>query len=140
MEPPRFAERREQLIDDRTLRGSAFGRAYAALLDEWLASLLDEWSGVALIACGGLGRREVAPESDLDLLIVHAPDRDVTATAENVWYPIWDRKLVLDHSVHSAKEAVSVAREDLKTALTLLDGRVVAGDAALGDAVLAKVK
>ena len=87
MEPQRFAECRRQLIDDKELRGPAFGRAYAALVDEWLASLLDQSVDVALIGCGGLGRREVAPESDLDLFIVHAPSVDVAATADKVW---WD--------------------------------------------------
>jgi [protein-PII] uridylyltransferase len=140
VEPRRFAERRRQLIEEKELRGPAFGRAYAALLDEWLASLLDESNDVALIACGGLGRREVAPESDLDLLIVHGASHAVTATADKIWYPVWDLRLRLDHSVRSVKEAVSVAREDLKTALTLLDGRVIAGDAELGDRVLAKVR
>ena len=118
MEPQRFAERRQQLIENTELRGSAFGRAYAALLDEWLASLLDPTPGVALIACGGLGRRELAPHSDVDLVIVHVPAVDATASAEGVWYPIWDAGLRLDHSVRTPKEAVSVAREDLKTALT----------------------
>ncbi len=140
MEPQRFAERRRQLIDDTGLRGSAFGRAYAALLDEWLASLLDPTPGVALIACGGLGRRELAPQSDVDLVIVHVPAVDVTASAEAVWYPIWDAGLRLDHSVRTPKEAVSVAREDLKTALTLLDGRVISGDEELGNGVLLKVR
>ena len=140
MEPQRFAECRRQLIDDKELRGPAFGRAYAALVDEWLASLLDQSVDVALIGCGGLGRREVAPESDLDLFIVHAPSVDVTATADKVWYPVWDLGLRLDHSVRTPKEAVSVAREDLKTALTLLDGRVIAGDTELADAMLRKVR
>jgi [protein-PII] uridylyltransferase len=140
VEPQRFAECRRQLIDDKELRGPAFGRAYAALVDEWLASLLDQSVDVALIGCGGLGRREVAPQSDLDLFIVHAPSVDVAATADKVWYPVWDLGLRLDHSVRTPKEAVSVAREDLKTALTLLDGRVIAGDAGLADAMLTKVR
>lgn len=140
MEPQRFAEHRRQLIDDKELRGSAFGRAYAALLDEWLASLLGPSPGVALIACGGLGRREVAPHSDVDLVVVHEPTSDVGAIPEAVWYPVWDQRLRLDHSLRTPKEAVSVARDDLKSALTLLDGRVIAGDVILGEDILRRVK
>jgi [protein-PII] uridylyltransferase len=140
LEPQQFVERRRQLIDDDSFGGRTFGRAYATLLDEWLASLLDETVDVALIACGGLGRREVAPHSDVDLLLVHAPGLDVSPVAEKVWYPVWDLGLRLDHSVRGLKEAVSLAREDLKTALTLLDGRVIAGDAALGDRLVARVR
>ncbi len=140
MDVQQFLRRRRQLVDDGDLCGAAFGSAYARLLDEWLASLVDETVGVALLACGGLGRREVAPGSDLDLLIVHDPALDVAATAEKVWYPVWDARLALDHSVRSTKEAVSLAREDLKTALTLLDGRVIAGDVAIGNTVLDRVR
>jgi [protein-PII] uridylyltransferase len=135
-----FAERRRGLIDDEQLRGPAFGRAYAALLDDWLAELLGDTPGVAFVACGGLGRREVAPESDLDLLLLHDPRVDPKEIADRIWYPVWDQRLSLDHSVRTPKEAVRVAGDDLKTALTLLDGRVVAGDAGMGEAMLAAVR
>ncbi len=136
----RFAEDRRRLVEDEELRGPAFGRAYAALLDEWLASLLGVQDGVALVACGGLGRGEVAPQSDLDVLLLHDPRIDVRPIAERMWYPVWDEQLTLDHSVRTPKEAVRVAGEDLKTAMTLLDGRVIAGDRALGEDTLAAVR
>ena len=100
-----------------------------------------EGVGTAM-ACfvGFTEKASMVERSNGDLLIVHGPNLEVTATAEKVWYPIWDVKLRLDHSVRSVKEAVSVAREDLKTALTLLDGRVIAGDDHLGAAALARVK
>src|SRR5258707_4515462 len=45
-------------------------------LDGWLAKLYAEAGGgtdrVALVAVGGLGRRECAPRSDLDLVLLHA--------------------------------------------------------------------
>ena len=46
----------------------------------------------------------------------------------------------LDHSVRTPKEARAVADRDLKAALGLLDGRVVAGDAALGDGLLTRIR
>ncbi|MBV8952394.1 MAG: [protein-PII] uridylyltransferase, partial [Actinobacteria bacterium] len=43
-------------------------------------------------------------------------------------------------SVRTPKEAAAIAREDLKTALTLLDGRVIAGDEQLGASTLQRVR
>ena len=49
-----------------------------------------------------------------------------------IWYPIWDAGLKLDHSVRTVSEALAVADREIETAMGLLDARIVAGDAALG--------
>ncbi len=48
--------------------------------------------------------------------------------ADAIWYPIWDSKLSLDHSVRTPEQAVAVAKDDLKALLGLLDIRHIAGD------------
>jgi [protein-PII] uridylyltransferase len=131
---------RDALVADDSLAGPAFGAAYTALIDEWIAALLGDEPGIAVIGGGALGRRELAPCSDLDLVLVHDSRRDVAGLAERLWYPIWDAGIALDHSVRTPKEAVVVAGDDLKVALSLLDGRVVAGDEALGTDVLEAVR
>ena len=50
-------------------------------------------TGVALIAVGGLGRRQCAPYGDLDLVLLHAGVPGVDELAASVWYPIWDAGL-----------------------------------------------
>ena len=82
----------------------------AAALDAWLATLLPDVPGVALVAVGGLGRRECAPRSDLDLVLLHSGLSDVDDVAARVWYPVWDAKYALDHSVRTYDEALTVAR------------------------------
>ncbi len=125
-------EQRAALLSDRALTGAALRAALVDLYDGWLAGLLGEpGPGVALVAVGGLGRREVAPGSDLDLLLVHAGRPDVAAVADAVWYPVWDSGVGLDHSVRTVDEALAVTADDLKAALGLLDARHVAGDADL---------
>jgi [protein-PII] uridylyltransferase len=117
---------------DGPVIGAAAREQRAAALDAWLAALLPPGRhGVALVAVGGLGRREVAPHSDLDLLLLHNGVDDVDALAAAVWYPIWDARLGLDHSVRTLTEALGMAQDDVKVALGLLDARHVAGDAAL---------
>jgi len=72
-------------------------------------------------------------------VLLHRGRKDVGGVAERLWYPIWDSGLSLDHSVRTPKEALRVADDDLKAALGLLDGRVIAGDSALADELLVKV-
>src|SRR5262245_5299358 len=102
-------------------------------------------TGVALIALGGFGRRGLSPGSDVDLMILHDgphPD-EVAALAERLLYPLWDAGLRVGHAVRTPAECVDAARE-LHGASATLDGRLLAGDAALWerafDGVLAPVR
>ncbi|MEU4829236.1 [protein-PII] uridylyltransferase [Streptosporangium sp. NPDC023615] len=90
--------------------------------------VLGTLSGVALVAVGSLGRSELAPGSDLDLVLLHDGRDDVARIADRIWYPIWDSGVGLDHSVRTVDEAAKVAREDLKAVLGLIQARHVAGD------------
>lgn len=140
--------------------GESARAARAAALDDWLAGLLATGSGngggpggeggpaggggpagatrgprsgVALVAVGGLGRRQCSPYSDLDLILLHAGVPGIDELAAALWYPIWDARLGLDHSVRTIAEALSVAHDDVKVALGLLDARHVAGDRELSE-------
>src|SRR5262245_19446017 len=120
--------------DDRDGVGAAAREQRAAAIHVWLAGLFDRAApgpGVALLALGGLGRRECAPNGDVDLVLLHTGAPDVGAVAEQIWYPIWDAGLTLDHSVRTHDEALTVAQEDTKAALGLLDIRHLAGDETL---------
>lgn len=92
-------------------------------------------SGIALAAVGSLGRADAGPLSDLDLVLLHdgrsLSARDLVAFADRLWYPVWDAKLKLDHSVRTLAECRSVAAGDLSAAVGLLDLAHVAGDADL---------
>ncbi len=122
-----FKERREALLADGDLQGSAFARAYGALADDWLRALLGDEPGVTLVALGGYGRGELCPHSDLDVLLVHDGHREVAELANRIWYPIWDAGIRLDHSARTKRETLRLGRSDLKVAMGLLDARPVAG-------------
>ena len=113
-------------------------RERADAADEWLARLLGEVEGAALVAVGGYGRRQLCPGSDLDVVLLHDGSRDqaeIGRLADSVWYPIWDAKTMLDHSVRTVAEARTVAQQDLPVALGMLTARHVAGDPALTEAL-----
>ncbi|WP_435817567.1 [protein-PII] uridylyltransferase [Micromonospora sediminicola] len=113
--------------------GAAARSARADALDTWLRRIFPERPGVALVAVGGLGRCQCAPYGDLDLVLLHAGVPGIDELAASLWYPVWDAGLRLDHSVRTVAEALSVAQDDVKVALGLLDARHVAGDPALTD-------
>ncbi len=97
-------------------------------VDRWLAELLGAEPGVALVAVGGYGRRELLPRSDLDVVLLHGGRDDIAGIADRIWYPVWDSGAELDHAVRTVPQARRVARGDLKVALGLLSARHVAGE------------
>jgi [protein-PII] uridylyltransferase len=99
--------------------------------DRWLAGMLGAEPGVALVAVGGYGRKELLPGSDLDVLMLHDGRDGIARIADRIWYPVWDSGARLDHAVRTVPQARRVARSDLKVALGLLHARHVAGDADL---------
>ncbi|WDZ87433.1 [protein-PII] uridylyltransferase [Micromonospora cathayae] len=113
--------------------GEAARRERADRYDRWLSTLLPDRDGVALVAVGGLGRRQCAPHGDLDLVLVHTGVPGIDELAAGIWYPVWDARLRLDHSVRTVGEALSVALDDVKVSLGLLDARHVAGDRRVAD-------
>ncbi|GAB2740115.1 [protein-PII] uridylyltransferase [Kitasatospora kifunensis] len=133
-EPLDYQAAKAALLADPALVGRERRAALAKLTDSWLAGLLAAAGGgaggVALVAVGGYGRGELSPRSDLDVLLLHdgAP---VGTLADQLWYPVWDSGVGLDHAVRKPAEARAVAAADLKAQLGLLDARHLAGDAEL---------
>jgi [protein-PII] uridylyltransferase len=132
---------RAPLLADTSRTGAAWCAAYSELVDGWLERLLnaatDDEKGVALVAVGGYGRAELAPGSDIDVMLVHTGRSDIDDIANRIWYPIWDAKLHLGHSVQTPRQALGLASDDLDTATALLSTRAVAGDAALAEELVA---
>lgn len=119
-----------------TLAGPQRRLDQASLVDDWLTEL---WrgagapaSGAALAAIGSLGRRDLGPGSDLDLVLLVDRERldeeEIGRLASALWYPIWDSGSSLDHSLRSPLECEQVAQEDLRAAVSLLDLRLVVGE------------
>jgi [protein-PII] uridylyltransferase len=88
---------------------------------------------VAILATGGFGRCELAPYSDLDLLVLCAerPGSEAQALAEAILYPLWDAKVDAGHAVRSFDQALALPATDLAAATALLDARFLTGDQAL---------
>lgn len=115
--------------------GAAGRRERTAAADALCARAYDDEGGpevgVALVAVGGYGRGELAPYSDLDVVLLHDDGCDPGGLAERVWYPLWDAGVRLDHAVRSTSGLVDGADADVRVALGLLDLRHLAGDPGL---------
>lgn len=90
--------------------------------------------GICLVAVGGFGRGELHPHSDIDLLILL--DEPVAAdlpraALETFVQLLWDAGFYLGHSVRTVDQCAREALQDVSTATTLLETRLLDGPAGL---------
>ena len=85
---------------------------------------------LAVLAVGGYGRAEMAPQSDVDLLFLTAwkPTGWVESMVESILYMLWDLKLKVGHATRSVDESLRLAASDITIRTSLIEHRAVAGD------------
>jgi [protein-PII] uridylyltransferase len=87
-------------------------------------------SGLALVALGGYGRRELAPNSDLDLLLLYRgwSSSDATRMRREVMYPLYDSRRELGDRIREPRDVLRDL-DQIDEVCALLDARLLAGDA-----------
>jgi [protein-PII] uridylyltransferase len=103
---------------------------YAKKIDALIKRLLnsvDEKIPLVIIATGGYGRTELAPFSDIDIMLL-TEDRSHSGGAEQLLYKLWDTGLTISHSFRTPEECIEEAFLDIKTRTSLLESRYIAGD------------
>jgi [protein-PII] uridylyltransferase len=85
---------------------------------------------VCLIAVGGYGRAELAPYSDVDLLLLYSSSgkEDLPPLVEKILYPLWDLGLEVSCSSRSISECLRMAQSDVHIKTGLIDGRYLDGE------------
>jgi [protein-PII] uridylyltransferase len=90
---------------------------------------------LTILAVGGYGRAEMAPQSDVDLAFLTPAKR--TAWCEQVvealLYYLWDLGLKVGQSSRSLDEMVRMSREDVTIRTAMLEARYVWGDQDLNE-------
>ena len=97
---------------------------------------------VALVGLGGTGRGEMAPYSDIDLMLV-VGDRRVPwceQVAEALLYLLWDLKLKVGQSVRTVDEVVSLSRADMTIRTAMLEARWIWGDETLANTAIGRFR
>ena len=97
---------------------------------------------VALVAHGGYGRRELAPFSDIDLMILHrtAVTEHVSVLAERLLRDLSDTGLIVGHSLRTTRQALALSLEDPHILTSLIESRHVCGNVELTERLLGRLR
>ena len=126
-----------QLLDEVVLE--LYQAALADFPDHMAKAIRD---GVTLVAHSGYGRRDVAPYSDVDLMLLYDPGTraDVIPLAERMLRDLFDVGLELGQSVRTIDDACKLAGEDATICTSLLESRFLAGNEKLFEAFSERFK
>jgi [protein-PII] uridylyltransferase len=111
-----------QLVEDMTL--CAFRPTLASTAAD----------GLAMLAVGGFGRRELFPYSDVDILILIDRESQAAGLKEALsefLRLLWDAGLRLSHSVRTVAECGEIHEQNVELSVSLLDRRLLEGSSDL---------
>ena len=129
--------------------------ARSAVIDTLLATLFD-WTldtfepkkrerklTMTLVAIGGYGRSELNPHSDIDFMLLHSGTTPSVTRIFNheliekitgpggLIYTLYDLGMKVGYSVRNIQDAINVANDDMQTKTSLIESRLISGDAGL---------
>lgn len=101
----------------------------SAIADLWPDNAEQATSQLALVAHGGFGRRDVAPFSDIDLMILHAPGAEslVFPLASRLLRDLSDARFEVGQSVRTARQACTLALQEPTICTSLMESRLLVG-------------
>lgn len=114
-------------------------RAVLELLNRTLKDIYGDNRGIlkhaAVVAHGGYGRCDLAPQSDVDIMLLHSPSagEQVAPLAKRMVCDIFDAGMKLGHSVRSPRQAVRLAAGDPSILTSLIESRLLMGEKCLLD-------
>ena len=116
--------------------GLSYLQNHSQLIDKTLSQVwqdLQFGNTASLIACGGYGRQELFPYSDVDLLILIPKGRNkhLSQKIEQFISLIWDLGLRIGHSVRSINETKIEVKRDITVQTNLLESRYLNGNKVL---------
>lgn len=128
---------------DAGASGTATVRAQSFLVDQLVRVIYDHvgqrlyplanpstGERLCMVAVGGYGRGELAPQSDIDLLFLH-PYKSTPRSeqvVEEVLYFLWDLGFKVGHATRSVNDCLRLAKSDVTICTSLLEARWLWGD------------
>jgi len=128
---------------DAGASGSTVVRAHCYLADQVIRAIYDHATlhlyplanpstgeRLSLVALGGYGRGELAPQSDIDLLFLlpYKITPRSEQVIEEILYFLWDLGLKVGHATRSVDDCIRLAKSDLVICTSLLEARWLWGD------------
>ena len=121
----------------KSISSSELVNKFSNEIDKLISSEIDinyRSSGIAILALGGYGRKELCIKSDIDILILYETPKFEQAKlqAENILYKLWDTGLEVGNSLRSIDECLELASMQDSTILSsMMDLRAITGDSNL---------
>ena len=87
-------------------------------------------SQMCLVALGGYGRKEMHPQSDIDVMFLfhEGPDKDGENLVSRMLHALYDAHLQIGNVTRDFASARAMARDDLESLTAMLEGRLIWGD------------
>ena len=104
--------------------------AIGLLLEDALNFAGPSLGSFALIAHGGYGRRDIAPYSDIDLMLLHGERQteQMAELAKHLSRNIYDAGFKLGFSVRTASESITESQRDASVFTSLVESRFLTGE------------
>jgi [protein-PII] uridylyltransferase len=100
----------------------------ATLTELWITSLMP--ASAALVACGGFGRGELFPHSDVDVLVLVNDEASIESAKpaiERFIGACWDVGLEIGSAVRTVDDCAAESARDVTVQTSLLESRLVTG-------------
>lgn len=127
---------KEELCDAfcQNISITAISHKLASFIDQLLSQLfhehdLDSECQFCILALGSYGRRELMLHSDIDLLVLHAPDasKKTLQKAQQFIQACWDSGLCISHQLTTVDACAELASQDISVISSILDMHLVCG-------------
>ena len=106
---------------------------FREVMQQGKAEIRESCQQCCLVAMGGYGRRELAPYSDIDVMVLtqghHAELSQ--AISHGVFHRLWDLGFQVGHSVRTIAECLEIGETDLPACTSLMESRFLGGNAAV---------
>jgi len=101
----------------------------ALLIKLWKEKAPHASQSIDLVAVGGYGRGELAPQSDWDIwfLVPDNMDEALGKEIESFLYVLWDLGAKIGHAVRSVEQTMQHVKEDWSSATAALEARLLCG-------------
>lgn len=138
----KFHQEQEKLLYERHLNGGSgkeITRCRAEMIDHIVKNIFIFFScskkqlaqKLCIIGCGGYGRHEMNPYSDVDIMFLYEEKELILEREQiisSILMTLWDFGLKVGHSTRSLSHALEHANQDSISKTAMMECRLLAGD------------
>ena len=116
---------------------------YTEIVDQYFRRMFQETESahrlfrekrpLAFVAVGGYGRSELCLHSDIDIIILFGSKIPAAAKrlSDDIFFPLWDLGLDIGYGIRTARDCLTLSRNDFQVLTSMMDARFICGDSPL---------